>query len=74
MEVFKKYLGNLQKVGFDYLRENLEEGDVIYKILGNSVDLGNMDMMKIADGTIGGMSYFCEDPKTGVIKEIPVLP
>lgn len=72
MEVFKKYLDGLPKVGFDYLEENFEEGDTVYRIVGNSGDFGDLGVMKIAEGSKGGLSYYYEVFKTGKIVETPV--
>jgi len=72
MEVFKKYLNSLPKISFDVLGNEFEEGDTIYRIVGNERDFGNMNVMKNATGTHGGLSYFLVHPKTEEIEEKPI--
>jgi len=38
MEAFKKHLDCLPKISFDVLEKELEEGDIIYQIIGYLVN------------------------------------
>jgi hypothetical protein len=58
MEVFKRHLDSLPKIGLDYLKENFEEGDVIYEIIGYSRDFGGFHVIKIAQVKPGEFRFF----------------
>jgi hypothetical protein len=71
MEVFKKYLDGLPKMSYDKLETELLEGDIIYRVVGNSSDFGNINIMRIGKGTGGRLCYFLENFKTGEMTEVP---
>jgi hypothetical protein len=46
MEVFKKYLDGLPRIGLDDLIRQLELEDKIYEIIGNSGDFGKFSVIR----------------------------
>jgi hypothetical protein len=74
MEHVKKGLDCLPKISYDVLESQLQEGDVIYRYSGASGAFGILDVMKIAQGTKGGLSCFYDHPRTGIAKETPINP
>lgn len=68
----KNELDKLEKINYDRLPQILEPGDKIYRFVGDSGDFGDINVMKIAEGSNGVFFYYSKDPKSGEIKKIPV--